>query len=172
MTMSLARTKAVAPRNLRNQSSRQSRLQSHGLRLTVLFVITLTAGACGLKNQGTDSLPAEVENAINTVSDDLAWERYEKIYNESSTLWKRDATLEQSTEVLKRLRMQLGKVENRSVVTANEQRNSGGPLQGHVFIVTYQTKFEQAQGMETFTLIEEVDRWALARYLVNSTALK
>jgi len=68
--------------------------------------------------------------------------------------------------------MQLGKVENRSLHTVNEQRNSGGPLQGHVFIVTYQTKFEQGQGMEWFTLIEEDNRWALARYLVNSTALR
>ncbi len=124
------------------------------------------------KESGNSSIPAEVETTVATVSDDLALERYEKIYNESSSLWKRDATLEQSTEVLKRLRTQLGKVENRSLHTVNEQRNSGGPLQGHVFIVTYQTKFEQGQGMERFTLIEEDNRWALARYLVNSTALK
>jgi hypothetical protein len=137
-----------------------------------LLAITLIAGACGLKNQGASSIPTEVDDAITTVSEDLAWERYEKIYNESSALWKRDATLEQSTEVLKKLRTQLGKVESRSMRTANEQRNSGGPLQGHVFIVAYQTKFENGQGMETFTLIEEDNRWALARYLVNSTALK
>lgn len=106
------------------------------------------------------------------MTDDLEWERYEKIYQESSSHWKRDATLEQSTEVLKKLRTQLGKVENRSLHTATEQQNSGGPLQGHVFIVSYQTRFTNGQGMETFTLIEEGGRWALARYLVNSTALK
>ena len=160
--MPFARTKAVGARNRRTKS----RL------LTVALTVALTTGACGLKNQGTSSLPAEVETTIATVSDDLEWERYEKIYNESSSLWKRDSTLEQSTETLKKLRMQLGKVENRSQHTVNEQRNSGGPLQGHVFIVTYQTKFEQGQGMEWFTLIEEDNRWALARYLVNSTALK
>ena len=135
-------------------------------------MVALTAGGCGLKNMGSGSIPTEVEDTIATVSDDLAWERYEKIYNESSSLWKRDATLEQSTEILKKVRTQLGKVENRSMSTANEQRNSGGPLQGHVFIVAYQTKFENGQGMETFTLIEEDNHWALARYLVNSTALK
>jgi hypothetical protein len=162
MSMPFARTKAVGARNRRTKS----RL------LTVALTVALTTGACGLKNQGTSSLPAEVETTIATVSDDLEWERYEKIYNESSSLWKRDSTLEQSTETLKKLRMQLGKVENRSQHTVNEQRNSGGPLQGHVFIVTYQTKFEQGQGMEWFTLIEEDNRWALARYLVNSTALK
>ena len=162
MSMPFARTKAVGTRNRRTKSH----------LLTVALTVALTTGACGLKNQGTSSLPAEVETTIATVSDDLEWERYEKIYNESSSLWKRDSTLEQSTETLKKLRMQLGKVENRSQHTVNEQRNSGGPLQGHVFIVTYQTKFEQGQGMEWFTLIEEDNRWALARYLVNSTALK
>jgi hypothetical protein len=138
--------------------------------LVLLAVISGTA--CGLKNLGSSSLPAEVETAIATITDDLEWERYDKIYSEASSLWKRDSTLEQSTEVLKKLRSQLGKVQNRALHTATEQRNSGGPLQGHVFIVSYQTKFENGPGMETFTLIEEDGRWALARYFVNSTALK
>ena len=163
--MSFARTKADLARNPRTVCL-QPQL------ITLLLILVLIAGGCGLKNMGSSSIPSEVEDTIATVSDDLAWERYEKIYDESSTLWKRDATLEQSTETLKRLRTQLGKVENRSNFTANEQRNSGGPLKGHVFIVAYQTKFENGQGMETFTLIEEGNRWALARYLVNSTALK
>ena len=137
----------------------------------VVSIVVVAAG-CGLKNQGMDSIPAEVEDTISTVTDDLAWERYDKIYSESSSLWKRDVTEEQSTEVLKKLRTQLGKVENRTLHTANEQRNSGGPLQGHVFVVSYQTKFEQGNGMETFTLLEENGSWALARYFVNSTALK
>jgi len=97
--MPFARTKAVGARN--------SRTKSH--LVTVALIVALTTGACGLKNQGTSSLPAELETAIATVSDDLEWERYEKIYNESSSLWKRDATLEQSTETLKKLRMQLVK---------------------------------------------------------------
>lgn len=136
-----------------------------------LSVILASVG-CGLKNEGSRSIPAEVEAAISTVTEDLAWERYQKIYDESSSLWKRDATVEQSTEVLKRLRTRLGKVESRTLHSAIEQTNSGGPLQGHVFIVSYQTKFEQGEGMETFTLLEENGRWTLARYLVNSTALK
>jgi hypothetical protein len=45
-------------------------------------------------------------------------------------------------------------------------------LKGHAFIVTYQTKFERGEGMETFTLIEQNGRWVLARYLATSTALK
>lgn len=138
----------------------------------LLVFALLSCVSCGLSNQGSHSLPSEVETTIAMVTDDLAWERYEKIYNESSNLWKRDTTLDQSNEVLKKLRTQLGKVESRALHTATEQRNSGGPLQGHVFIITYQTKFENGQGMETLTLVNEENRWALARYFVNSTALK
>ena len=38
--------------------------------------------------------------------------------------------------------------------SATEQQNSGGPLKGRAFIVTYQTKFQNGEGMETFTLVE------------------
>lgn len=150
------------------QIARYLRAGAPALAISVILAGT----ACGLKNEGSQSIPSEVEAAIRTVTEDLVWERYQKIYDESSSLWKRDVTLDQSTEVLKRLRTQLGKVDSRSVHTAIEQTNSGGPLQGHVFIVSYQTKFEHGEGMETFTLLEENGRWALARYFVNSTALR
>ncbi len=137
----------------------------------VIMVVLLASIACGLKAE-RNRIPAEVEALIGTVSDDIAQERYEKIYNESSDLWKRDSTLEQSEEVFKRLRTKLGKVENRTLNSATEEHNSGGALKGHAFIVTYQTKFERGEGMETFTLIEQNGRWVLARYLATSTALK
>jgi len=136
----------------------------------LLVALLLTAG-CGLKDQG-NGIPPEVEVVIGTVSDDMAQERYEKVYNESSDLWKHDATLEQSTEVLKTLHSKLGKVENRALHSATEQQNSGGLLKGHAFIITYQSKFERGEAMETFTLIQENGQWKLARYLVNSTALQ
>jgi hypothetical protein len=55
---------------------------------------------------------------------------------------------------------------------ATEQHNSGGSLKGDAFIITYQTKFEKGPGMETFTLVKRDNRWLLARYFVNSTALR
>ncbi len=117
------------------------------------------------------SIPPDVEAVIGTVSDDITNERYEKIYNEGSDLWRGAATVEQSAEIFKRLKTKLGKVENRSLYSATEQNNSGGPLKGRAFIVTYQTKFERGEGMETFTLIQRDGKWLLARYFVNSTAL-
>ncbi len=142
-------------------------------RFSCLFVLlSLTAAAaCGLKAERS-RLPAEVEAVIRTVSDDIAQEHYDKIYDESSDLWKRDSTLEQSTEVFKTLRAKLGKVESRTLHSATEEHNSGGALKGHAFIVSYQTKFERGEGMETFTVVEQNNNWLLARYLATSTALQ
>jgi len=134
------------------------------------LALLLTSG-CGLKNASA-GMPPEVESVIGTVTDDIAQERYDKVYSESSELWKHDASQEQSTEVLKTLHSKLGKVESRALNSATEQQNSGGALKGHAFIVSYQTKFERGEAMETFTVIEENGKWKLARYLVSSTGLK
>ena len=138
--------------------------------LIFLSILVFLFCGCGLKTSA--GIPAEVESVIGTVTDDIAQERYDKVYSEASSLWKQDSTAEQSAEVLKTLHAKLGTVENRVLHSATEQENSGGPLRGHVFIVTYQTKFERGEAMETFTVIDENGRWKLARYLVNSTALK
>lgn len=135
----------------------------------VFLILTLTA--CQ-QNAGRGRVPSEVQEVVTNVGDQIAQERYEQIYNESSDLWKQDVSLEQSNQVFKTLREKLGKVETRALHEATEQQNSGGPLKGHVFILRYQTRFERGAGMETFTLIEQDGRWLLARYLVNSTALK
>jgi hypothetical protein len=136
-------------------------------------VVLLLAIASGCAQRAeSNRVPAEVQDVITTVGNQIEQERYEEIYNESSDLWKQASTLEQSTETLKTLRARLGKVESRTLHSATEQQNSGGALKGHAYILTYQTRFERGDGMETFTLIEENGRWRLARYFVNSTALK
>ena len=56
-------------------------------------------------------VPTEVQEVVTNVGEQIAQERYEQIYNESSELWKKDVTLEQSNEVFKTLRTKLGKVE-------------------------------------------------------------
>jgi hypothetical protein len=137
----------------------------------IVTLLAATALACGVNNQ-RDRVPSEVEEVVSSIGNHLDQERYEQIYSESSDLWKRDVTLEQSNEVFKTLRSKLGKVATRSLQSAAEQQNSGGPLKGHVFILSYETRFERGEGMETFTLIEEGGRWLLARYFVNSTNLK
>jgi Protein of unknown function (DUF4019)/Protein of unknown function (DUF3887) len=144
--------------------------QRHSVFLIVL-VLVLTVAACG-RDVERARVPIEVQEVVTNVGDHIAQERYEQIYNESSDLWKNEVTLEQSNEVFKTLRTKLGKVESRSLHSAAEQQNSGGVLKGHVFILSYETRFERGEGMETFTLIEDNRRWLLARYFVNSTALQ
>jgi hypothetical protein len=139
------------------------------LRTALLFLVLLSG--CG-QQAGGGRVPIEVQEVVNTIGEQIAQERYEQIYNESSDLWKQDSTLEQSTQVFKTLREKLGKVEYRSLHSATEQQNSGGALKGHAYILSYQTRFERGEGMETFTLIEQNGRWLLARYFVNSTALQ
>ena len=135
-----------------------------------MLSVVLSA-ACGANQERRTILP-EVESTINTLSDEIAAERYEKIYNEASDLWRQDVSLDQSTATFKTLLAKLGPVETRTLQSATEQENSGGPLKGRAYIVTYRTKFQNAEGMETFTLVERDGRWLLARYFVNSTALK
>lgn len=138
--------------------------------LLVIFSISIVSACRETTERGR--VPSEVQEVVTSIGDLMAQEHYEQIYNDSSDLWKKDVTLEQSNEVFKQLREKLGKVENRTLHSANEQENSGGPLKGHVFILAYETRFERGQAMETFTLIEQNGRWQLARYLVNSTALQ
>ena len=137
---------------------------------SVLFV-SLLSFTCAT-NHGSRSLPPEVESAIGTINDEIAAERYDKIYNDASELWRQDATLDESTATFKKLRTKLGSVENRTLQSATEQQNSGGSLKGRAYIVAYRTKFQNGEGMETFTLVERNGHWLLARYFVNSTALK
>ena len=139
--------------------------------LLIFFVSILTVSACH-QYTASNRVPIEVQEVVMTIGDNIAEERYEQIYNESSELWKKDATLERSNEVFKTLREKLGKIESRTLHSAIEQQNSGGVLKGHAYILSYQTRFERGDGMETFTLIQENGRWLLARYFVNSTELK
>ena len=152
-------------------SQRPIRTGGHFFLLLIVVLSSLTVSACRREPERT-RVPTEVEEVVTTIGDHIALERYDQIYNDSSNLWKKDVTLEQSNEVFKTLRTKLGKVESRSLHSATEQQNSGGALKGHVFILSYQTRFERGEAMETFTLIEDNGRWLLARYLVNSTALK
>ena len=136
----------------------------------VAFFLMLLVSGCVERGRGR--VPAEVLEVVARINELMAQERYDQIYNESSERWKQDVTLEQSNEVFKTMVSKLGKVQTRSLNGATEQENSGGVLKGHVFILSYETHFERGDGMETLTLIEENGQWRLARYLVNSTALK
>ena len=144
-----------------------------GLRLTFAFFIFNFAffSACAL-SASHGGIPPQAQEAIDKVSDDIAEGRYEKIYNEAAQEWRQAMTLEQADATFKTLKEKLGNVKSRSFHSATEQNSTSGQLPGHSFIIDYRTTFDRGDGMETFTLVERDGRWLLARYFVNSNALK
>ena len=150
------------------RGKKRKRRVSASPRLRVLLVaLLLFSAGCTLKaNKG--GIPAEARATVETVGEDIAGGRYEKIYNEAAEEWRQATTPEGSEATFKELKDKLGNVRTRSFHTATEQDGRGG----HSFVITYATQFDRAEGMETFTLVERDGRWQLARYFVNSDALK
>jgi hypothetical protein len=117
-------------------------------------------------------IPDLAQATIDTVTEDIAAGNDEKIYQEAADEWRQASTLEETKEFFKTLRTKLGKVKNRVFHMARGEQNAGGLKAGQSYAVQYQTAFEHADGMETFTLVERNGRWLLARYFVNSETLK
>ena len=135
--------------------------------LFAFLIFNFAFSACTLKaNRG--GVPAAARATVDAVSADIADGRYEKIYNEAAEEWRQATTTEQSEATFRKLKDRLGNVKTRSFHSATEQDGTAG----HLFVITYTTTFERAEGMETFTLVERDGRWQLARYFVNSDALK
>ena len=145
----------------------------NSLRLTFAFYLftSFFFSACAL-SASHGGIPPQAQEAIDKVSDDIAEGRYEKIYNEAAQEWRQAMTLEQADATFKTLKEKLGNVKSRSFHSATEQNSTSGTLPGHSFIIDYKTTFDKGDGMETFTLVERDGRWLLARYFVNSNALK
>jgi Protein of unknown function (DUF4019) len=153
-------------------SGNQRSGRRHVLRGALLVTVILVGvNACVLR-PNSRGVPAAVDLAVSDVSDDIAHERYEKIYNEAAPEWRQAATLDQSIAIFKKVQTKLGSVQNRTLHSASEQDTASGRPPGHVFVLTYRTHFERSEGMETFTLVEHDGHWLLVRYFVNSTALQ
>lgn len=147
--------------------ARRERVRCFGL---AIVIVSLMSSSCALK-AGKGGVPPEVEAVVATVSEDIAANAYEKIYNEADQEWRRDSTIEQTNTVFTTLKNKLGRSKSRQLHTASEESSSNGRL-GHSFVLTYETTFDRGEGMETFTLVERNGHWLLAKYLVNSTALE
>lgn len=134
--------------------------------LVCLAFALVTACGVGQKRSG---LPLGAQSSIDSITADIARGDYEKIYADAADEWRRTASAEESRAHLERLRNVLGKVLSREQLGAREQE---AVVEAHTLVVSYNTKFERADAIETFTLVERSSRWLLARYAVNSNALK
>ncbi len=147
--------------------SRRGRLR---LCLLVLCFCLLPA-ACAV-DERRSGLPPAAQSAIDRLTEHFAERRFAEVYAEAADEWRAAATPDASRAALERARETLGRVVSRAPVRAAEQQNSSGDLRGHTLSLTYNTKFERAEAIEQLTLVERDGRWQLARYTVNSDALK
>ncbi len=141
------------------------------LTMTALLSVLLLSSSCALK-ANREGVPPEVEALVASVGEDAEAGRYDKIYREADDQWRQDSTMEKTAQVFGTVKDKLGKVKSRTLHAAAEENRSNGRLAGHSFVLTYDTKFERSEGMETFTVVERNGRWVLAKYFVNSTALQ
>jgi hypothetical protein len=127
--------------------------------------------ACGV-GQKRSGLPPGAQSSIDNITADIARGDYEKIYTEAAEEWRQTAKPEESRANLERIRKRLGNVLSRAPLGAQERERSDSDLAGHTLVISYNAKYERADAIETFTLVERQGRWLLARYAVNSNALK
>ena len=150
-------------------------MQRAALLSTAALLVVVLNMACGVE-QKRSGLPSDAQAAIDNITSDLSRGDYEKIYAEAAEEWRQTAKPDESRAHLERIRNALGNVLSRAQLSAQERDNasggSRGDLAGHTLSVSYNTKFERADAIETFTLIERQGRWLLARYAVNSNALR
>jgi hypothetical protein len=117
-------------------------------------------------------LPPGAQAAIDRLTEQYANGRFAEIYAEAADEWRAAATADQSRATLERARERLGRVVSRATVRASVQENGAGAGGARTVSVNYNTKFERADAHEAVTLVERDGRWQLARYTVNSDALK
>jgi hypothetical protein len=168
----MKRPRAMKARATRGRGNAETGRKKKHRRLfaVVVALVSVVTSGCALK-AGRGGVPPEVESVVAMVGEDIDEGRYEKIYNEADDQWRHDSTLEQTIAVFSTLKNKLGRTKSRQLHAASEQNTSNGRLAGHSFVLTYETKFERGDAMETFTLVERNGHWLLAKYLVNSTAL-
>ncbi|MDT7604672.1 MAG: hypothetical protein QOF61_2669 [Acidobacteriota bacterium] len=122
-------------------------------------------------DQHRSGLPSGAQNVVDDLTDAIAAGNFSQIYAGAADEWRATVSPEESEKILARVRDRLGRVQSRVPVRATEQADAGGAV-GHTLSISYNTKFERADAIESFTLVERQGRWQLARYSVNSDALK
>src|SRR5262245_60738421 len=136
---------------------------------TLALLICLSCNAGSIRRSG---IPIGAQTALEAAIADIDAGRYDKLYQEASVEWHSQSSEPDSTATLQKLREKLGSARNRTLQTAREEQTGTAPVAGHSVTVLYQTTFDRAEGVETFTLIERDGNWALAKYYVSSSALR
>jgi len=142
------------------------------IRFFISTIALATCFSCNAGNVRRSGIPPGAQTALETAIEDIDAGRYDKLYQDASSEWRNQSTAEESSATLQRLREKLGIARNRNLQTAREEQTGTAPVPGHSVTALYQTTFDRAEGVETFTLIERDGRWALAKYYVSSSSLR
>lgn len=139
----------------------------------ILFLALFIASTIACKiDERQSGIPTKAQEIIDAFTEDFNAARYKKIYEEAGEQWRGSVTLEQSNEIFIKLRERLGPIKERTYTSGRQQRNPSENLPANSLVIRYNTRFESAEGMETFTLIEGDGRYWLAGYSVSSDLLK
>ena len=133
----------------------------------LLIAFALFASACAV-DQTRRGLPPAAQTAIDNITDDIAAARDDKIYDEAADEWRQATTRAESHASFERVRNTFGRMLSRALVAGREEQTANG----HAIVATFNTRFERADAIEAFTLVERDGRWQLARYTAHSDALK
>ncbi len=117
-------------------------------------------------------LPAGAQEAIDELTREVAAGEYARVYEQAADEWRASVSAEENEKILARVRDALGRVQSRSPLRASEGGDAAGGRGEHTVSVSYNTRFERGDAVESFTLVERSGRWQLARYSVNSDALR
>ncbi|MFN2598454.1 MAG: DUF4019 domain-containing protein [Pyrinomonadaceae bacterium] len=157
---------------VRGRGLGRSLLRSPAARRSLLFAFCLalfiSLSGCAFESHRS-GLPPGAQAAIDDLTEQIAAGQFSQVYEGASDEWRATVSAEESEKILARVRDRLGRVQSRVPVSATEQAQGQA---GHALLISYDTKFERADAVESFTLVERGGRWLLARYAVNSDALK
>jgi hypothetical protein len=141
------------------------------MRRRAIFLVALflfSSSACHM-DERRSGLPAGAQTAIDDLTEEISAGNFAQVYADAADEWRANVSADENDKILARVRERLGRVQSRVPVSAIEQAQGAA---GHTLQLSYNTKFERADAVESFTLVEREGRWLLARYTVNSDALK
>jgi hypothetical protein len=139
--------------------------------LVALLLLLSSAFGCAI-DRHRSGLPAGAQEVIDELTREIAAGEFARVYETAADEWRASVSAEENDKILARVRDTFGRVQSRSPVSASERGDATGTRGEHTVLVSYDTRFERGDAIESFTLVERGGRWQLARYSVNSDAFK
>lgn len=139
---------------------------------TFLVALLLSSSLACAIDRHRSGLPPGAQTVIDELTEEIAAGDFNQVYASAADEWRATVSAEENEKILARVRDTFGRVQSRAPVRADERGVGAGAQGGHTVSISYNTKFERGDAIESFTLLERDGRWQLARYAINSNAFK